>query len=100
MLVYLTINLAFILRASRAMPCEHQFVLVAPCEIRISLFVSNPGQDYKNICWIRDYVFWTHWDFMIIWDYNFFLINQNLIYKKEINHWIFAIFHNAKKYFF
>ena len=53
MLVYLTINLAVFHRASRAVPCEHQFLLAVPrhavpCEIRISPFTSNPEQDYED----------------------------------------------------
>ena len=35
MLVYLTINLAVFRRASRAVPCEHQFLLAVPCRARL-----------------------------------------------------------------
>ena len=35
MLVYLTINLAVFHRASRAVPCEHQFLLAVPCRARL-----------------------------------------------------------------
>ena len=45
MLVYLTINLAVFRRASRAVPCEHQFLLAVPCRARLGFRRLLPTLD-------------------------------------------------------